>query len=405
MTHERTVLCVVHTPTFGGPHNQLLRLNAALSARGWHIVAVLPNEDGDGLSRLQAGGVECVQLPWHRPRKKLNLKLQVEYLRSLWPEMARLRELAHSRGVAVIQVCGLLNLHSGIAAHWAGYPLVWQLLGTFAPPPIRMALMPIVLSTADVVMTTGKKVARAHPGTERLGARWVSFLPPVDTNAFAPSPERRSAARAELEIPEDGVVIGTVGNRCWVKNHEAFVELARLVTTRYPNAYFRVLGSVVPSQTEYYERAVVQRARELGLIQSGHLRIISPGSRVCELLPALDIFALTSRAEGVPTAILEAMASGIPVVSTSVGSVTEVVASGRTGFSVKPGDVDAMANATSTLISDVSLRLNMGTVARQTATNEFGIEVCAEAHCCAFETALSHRTAPPSRTWRPIRST
>src|SRR5660397_251 len=99
--------------------------------------------------------------------------------------------------------------------------------------------------------------------------------------------------------------------------------------------------------------------------------------RVPELLPALDLFLLTSvpRSEGVSTTVLEAMATGIPVISTDVGALSEVVVDGVTGRVVTPLDDRAMVEAVAALLDDAEARAHMGAEARRYATELYDVEV------------------------------
>ena len=125
--------------------------------------------------------------------------------------------------------------------------------------------------------------------------------------------------------------------------------------------------------------------------RAGALRIVNPGLRVSELLPALDLFLLTSvpRSEGVSTTVLEAMATGIAVVSTDVGALSEVVVDGVTGRIVAPMDDAAMAEAVGALLDDVRARALMGARARQRATELYDVEVCADTHVRAYRLAAA----------------
>ncbi|MBZ5515067.1 MAG: WecB/TagA/CpsF family glycosyltransferase, partial [Acidobacteriia bacterium] len=281
-------------------------------------------------------------------------------------------------------------------------PVVWQLLSTFAPLPVRLVLMPAVVYLSDVVMTTGLAIARAHPGATRLGHRWMPFYPPVDTSEFRPDQTRRALARQELGVPPEGLLVGTVGNFNWQKGHEFFVEAAAHAQQRSRNVFFRLLGASTPTQASYYEEKVKKLAARLGLLSKGVLQFVEPGNRVAALLPAFDIFMLTSRAEGVPTSILEAMACGLPVIATDVGAVREVVDEGSTGRVVPPRNSKALAAAILDLLQSPSTRSEMGAVARAKAVERYDTRVCAETHLAAYELARvgrqKHELALPFRT-------
>ena len=98
-------------------------------------------------------------------------------------------------------------------------------------------------------------------------------------------------------------------------------------------------------------------------------RVVFPGSRddVFALLPAFDVFALSSRFEGLPIALLEAMATGVAPVATRVGGIPEVITDGQDGVLVDPGDADGLAAAVDRLRQDAALRGRIGDAARNRA--------------------------------------
>ncbi len=103
--------------------------------------------------------------------------------------------------------------------------------------------------------------------------------------------------------------------------------------------------------------------------------VIFSGMRmdIPELLTAVDIFALASHVEGMPNAILEAMASSLPIVATRVGGVPEIVDDGQTGLLVSPKDVDALARALIRLIENPLLRRQLGVAAQKRVAENFDI--------------------------------
>jgi glycosyltransferase involved in cell wall biosynthesis len=233
-------------------------------------------------------------------------------------------------------------------------------------------------------------VATMHDGLLALGERLVTYFPPVDAEVFKPSAQGRLDARFELGIAPDSMVIGTVGNLNPQKDHLTFIRAAALVHRLYPNTVFVLLGAEYPNHAGY-ANAVRLEAAQLGLRPGKDLLIVDPGSRVAELASALDVFWLTSspRSEGLPTVIGEAMALCLPVVSTDVGGVREMVRHGETGYVVAALDPGAVAAATVPLLADPALRLSMGGRARPVALREFDPAVCADAHIHAFDLAVA----------------
>lgn len=388
------VLFVIHYPVFGGPHNQALQLAGALRERGWDMLVVLPDEPGNAAVRLRKRGIEVIQMPLSRLRASPDPRHHLRLLTGFASQVQAIRHVITERRVDLVLVGGLPNPHAAVAASLEKVPVVWQILDTRVPRMLRPMLMPLVLSLADAVMTTGGRVAGQYPGAFRLGERLVPFCPPVDTDEFRPDQKRRVTARVELGIPEDALLIGTVGNLNPQKGHEYLVRSAARVLRTFPDTHVRILGAHTPTHARY-EARLREESAALGLIQGGRLRFQDPGARVAQLLPAFDVFLLTSvpQSEGIPTVILEAMACGVPVVAADVGGVREVLEDGVTGLIVPPLDPDAVALATARLLADPRLRHRMGKAGRERAVANWGISSCVETHLHAFEVAMRHHRA------------
>ena len=189
----------------------------------------------------------------------------------------------------------------------------------------------------------------------------------LDLDVFAEHASRRAKFRQELFIPDDTILIGIVGRITAIKNHEMFLNVvARLkaidpACRRQGAVRFIVIGDgELRSQLE-------QRRQSLGLDKDV---IFVGGRRDPEYFyPALDVVVLTSRNEGTPLTLIEAMANARPVVATRVGGVVdllgEVVEDGpyqvcRRGISVAPDDEEAFVAALSRIIRDQSLRQELG---------------------------------------------
>lgn len=396
---RRRLLFVIHYPVFGGPHNQALRLDHALRERGWDQVVLLPDESGNALGRLREAGVEVRTTSLQRLRASPDPLLQLRAAAGFCPDVVRIRRLIRELDAELVMVGGVVNPHAAIAAHLEGIPLVWQIVDTRTPMTLRRVVMPLVERLADSVLCTGARVAAEHPGTANLGSRLISFFPPVNTQEFEPSPQRRARARAELGLEASDLVVGMVGNINPQKGQRTFVEAAAQLRQRQAGVRFVILGASYPQHADY-AAGLRSRATELGLVVGRDLIVADAGDRVAELAPAFDISWLTSepRSEGIPTVVGEAMSLGIPVVAADVGSVGEAVEDGVTGYVVPPRDACRMAELTDGLIRDPEVRRTIGENARQRAVSRFGIDRCADAHVEAFEVARDHagtRQVPP----------
>jgi glycosyltransferase involved in cell wall biosynthesis len=344
------------------------------------------------VERLRSGGVDVTVTELHRLRATPDPRVQARFLASLRPEIAAMRRFIVERGVDLVQAHGPTNPHVAIAAHLEGRAVVWHIYDTVAPMWLRRLTMPLVVRLADAITTVGEELARVHPGALSLGERTIALLPPVDTAAFASTPERRDAARARLGASGDEVVVGTVGNRNPSKGHGHLLRAAAAVRARQPRAVVRVVGAPSPVHAAY-ERELRTLAGTLGLGDERVLRWIDPGARVAEHMLGFDVMAMTSvpNSEGMPTVILEAMAAGLPVVATDVGAVREVVEDGVNGFLVPPGDDVAIAAAVERLVADRELRARLGAAGRALVERRCALEPLADVHAGAYALALAHR--------------
>jgi glycosyltransferase involved in cell wall biosynthesis len=228
------------------------------------------------------------------------------------------------------------------------------------------------------IVTTGENLRNELIDRNGFDPKCITSVPTgIDTQHFAPGEKR--LAREQLGLPLDSKIIGIVATvRSW-KGHtylvDAFASLADKTTT------LAIVGDGP------YLEVVKRQIAALGLTD----RMVIPGNQrnVAPWLQALDVFVLASYAnEGVPQAILQAMSCGIPVVSTTVGSITEAVRDGETGIITPPRDSAALTNALQELLSDGDMRLRYGEAARKMALEKFGLGIMLDKMETIFEEAV-----------------
>lgn len=385
------VLSIIHYPVFGGPHNRNTQVAPFLESKNIETIVLLPDEPGNAVDRLCKAGVEVITIPLSRIRAKVNPLYHIKLFLRFWFDVKRIRSVIRERNINIVQINGLVNPHGAIAARLEGVPVVWQILDTYPPMMLRRLVMFVVKRLATVVMCTGREVAEEHPGATGFHDRLVLFYPPVNIERFTTSDERREQARQLLGIPCKSFVIGNVGNINLQKGHRTFIKAAAKLKKRISDVKFVILGAQHDNHRDYID-GLWREAQVLGVELGDALIVVDPGDRVAELEAAFDVFWMTSepRSEGIPTAMEEAMALEIPIVSTRVGSIEEVIVDSQAGFVVNAYDADNIAESTYKLFMDKKLLCTMGTSAGDFALKNFNIEACANSHLRAYQLALEY---------------
>lgn len=192
---------------------------------------------------------------------------------------------------------------------------------------------------------------------------------------------RRDAARARLGLAPEALVVGCVGRLVALKNHALLVAQLPALVTRFPALRLVLLGDGP------LHDALAAQAAALGLGD----RVLLAGARpdVADLLPAFDVFALPSRTEGLSIALIEACASGLPVVASAVGGNVEIVEDGRSGLLVPADDGPALAAALARLLEDGRLRERLGAAARDWVAVNASIDAAVRGYDAVYRRALA----------------
>jgi glycosyltransferase involved in cell wall biosynthesis len=197
----------------------------------------------------------------------------------------------------------------------------------------------------------------------------------IDTEPFALTRKTSNPGNS------NPLVVGLVGRLSWEKGIDVFLQAAARVLSEVPHTKFTVVG-------EGPDRKQLENLIDtLGITASVSLA----GRR--DDMPAVygsfDIMVSSSRQEGLPMAILEGMACGLPLVATSVGEVSSVVRDGETGILLSPGDPEALASAITALLRDSEKRRRLGSAARHLVESEYSAERMASEYLFVYRDAIA----------------
>ncbi len=193
----------------------------------------------------------------------------------------------------------------------------------------------------------------------------------IDTAVFASTGDGESM-RLSLGIPRGVPVIGTVGRLNEVKSQDLLIRGFARIANHDPKPHLLLVGDGPELQP------LRQMAAVLGLADRVHFAGYQ--ARPEHFLHLMDVFALTSRLEGMPLAILEAWAAGCPVISSRVGGVPKMITQGLTGLLFDSGDEAALSEAMSRLLADPDEARRLGDAGREYVRSRFDLRVMAETY-------------------------
>jgi glycosyltransferase involved in cell wall biosynthesis len=225
---------------------------------------------------------------------------------------------------------------------------------------IALRLLSILCDRVIAIGNDGRRALESQAG---IPARKLMVMRAgVNLSAFRIS---RSEARRALDIPDSQPVVAIVARLFPEKNHKLLLAAFKDVTRRISGARLLIVGEGVEQE------AIADEISRLGL--AGSVDLMGVRRDVARILAASDLFVLSSDREGLPIAVLEAMAAGKPVVATAVGDLPAIVRDGETGFLVPAHDPARLADAIVSLLSRPEFAAEMGLKGRRLVEESYSV--------------------------------
>lgn len=328
---------IIDTFDVGGSELNAIKVGEALTELGHALTVFHFQKDGPLRERYVSRGIELQRVP-----------ISGLVSRSAFSAARSIQSTATARGITVLHShCVYSNVVGAIARRLTLHArplLASRRWNNYAERPGLHRLNALAQSAADAVLVNSPGLARV---VERESPFAKTFYVPnlLPDSFFARlTHEERRAARSALGLPADGLVVGCVARLSPVKDHRTLLDAWKMVLQQLPDATLAVVGD--GNQLE----ALEIRARELGISE----RVIFTGEILPPNIPhrLFDVFALSSLDEGFPNSLLEAMACGVPIVSTRVGGVPDLVEHGVNGLLVDARDASSLAGAIRELLTN-----------------------------------------------------
>lgn len=341
-----------------------------------HIVVPWPGADeANILVELRAAGIEPIVRHleyWIPARRAWGARHLFHWVRTLKDRIWPLAALIERTGTDVVYTSTLPCIDGALAALITRRPHVWHVqevikghpgFRSYLPWPLlrslawRLASRVLVpsLYLRDAIKNTANdtKVHIVHNG--------------IDTGGFQHNARDKKAILSSLGLPSDCRMVVQVGTLEEVKSQEVLVRAVARLNADFADTMFVFVGTENP---EYADR-LKSLIHELGF--HGRFRFLGPRSDVASILAASECLVLTSRFETFGRVLVEAMATGLPVVATRCGGPEEIVQDGITGYLIDIGDDLALAHCIDTLLANPDAAKQMGAAGRLRAAKDFSI--------------------------------
>lgn len=380
------ILHVIHELAMGGMENGLVNLVDGLPADEFRHAIACVEGFTDFRRRLRRPDVEVIAMQ----RSRVGVG---RLRRDMYTLCRRLRP-------AIVHTRNMSGLDAMLPARLAGVPCIihgehgWDvdnLRGEqWKPALLRRLHRPLV----NRYITVSRHLQRYL--VERVGIaekRVTHICNGVDTVRFAPAASKPLLLPAHLR-GEAPLVIGTVGRAQAVKDHATLLRAVASVVAADPAVRGSLRVAIVGGGPLLDDLRALADA--LGIADIAWL----PGNRddIPDLLRLFDVFVLPSLAEGISNTLLEAMATGLPVVATAVGGNTEIVEDGAWGRLFAPGDVEGLAGLLRAYLQDPALRRAHSEAARRAAVTRYGLPVMISRYREVYE---AHLQRAPVRIQAP----
>jgi glycosyltransferase involved in cell wall biosynthesis len=377
----------------GGTERQFINLGLGLDAERFALEFGCLKRRGEFLQEIEARQIPVRE---YRLRSFFTLAALMQHLRLAWHIKRRGTHIVHAYNFYA-------NLFAVPAAFLAGAPVIIASIrdrGAYLPPAQRR-MQRLVCRFADCVLVNAEAIRDWLIEDGYDPRKIVIIRNGIDLSRFdAPKDPH---LRASLGVPESAPLVTMLSRLTPVKGIEDFIAAAARLAPRYPEARFLIVGGGgvvrhgdIEEEDDGDRAKLEQMAYEAGL--DGRVIFTGYRSDVPAILADTAVSVLPSHNEGLSNVLLESMAAGVPVVSTTVGGTPEIVEDSVTGFLVPPRAPAPLARAIGILHESPNHAAHMGRAARESVHARFSVDRMVQATAHLYSDLLARKAERPS--WR-----
>lgn len=376
-------VCNVHEDgRFGGPANRIIQVAKSLKPLGVDTHVVYPNLDSTRFA-YELSLAEVSSSALHITRLSKEKKTLAKYILFFPFEIMRYCYFFHKHGFDLIHVNGSFQFKVAIAAKLVRIPVIWHLNDTQMDAIVKKICIVLAQYCASGFIVTGKRVYDYYiRGTTLEEKPYYEIQAPVDTSLFDP---KNVASNKEVSQTQK-IKIVTVAGINPTKGLEYFIEMGSNLAQQHKDIVFFVAGAELSSHQKYYQK--LKNLLASTELTNNDFLFVGMIDNVPSFLQSADIFVFTSLSESGPATVWEAMSMGKPIVTTDVGSVSQYIEDGISGFIVPIKDPAALSEKVKILIENPALRKKMGEKARAVATAKLDVSKAAGKHAKFYRQIL-----------------
>ncbi len=365
------VLRIISRLNIGGPSIHVINLNKGLDKKMFQSL-LLCGDISDGeksmLNEAKKSGIKLMSIPELTNEHSLKLK-DLKALLKIYLIIKKYKpDIVHTHTAKA----GLIGR---IAAHLALTPKIIHtyhghvLHGYFSKPKtylLRLMEKFLALITDSLIVVSDKIKTELINYKISKPAKFNIIKLGFNLNPFLNNHHLKNKLKENLELPYDSNLIGIVGRMVPIKNHKLFIEAASQIIAKKENTYFLIVGDGP------LRKSIENLTYKLNINKNTFFT----GWRndLPLIYASLDILVCSSDNEGTSVSVIEAMASGCPVVTTSVGGHPDIIDEGNNGYLIEPQNTDTLANKILEILNNPNKSLRLGENARTDAKNNFSYD-------------------------------